>query len=267
MSSERRYNEKEIAAIFKQAASDFEKAQRDAHIGDGLTLKEIESIGKEAGISPEFIARAAAKVDSALVSAPEKKIAGLPIQVSRTIDLPGSFSDSDWDRLVVDLHDTFQVMGHVQNERSNRMRSWKTDSIQVYVEPAGEGYRLRMHSANSVDVIMLLFSSVFLFVSIMFMIATIAKGKFFVQMDDTVISLILTTLGLSVGAAGAFRLPGWYAKESEKIEGIIERVIGTGRSIVERDNENEVAGKLSIEKLVDLDERPQNTYSRRERAR
>ena len=121
MSKERRYNEKEIAAIFKQAAKDFELAQQKVQSGEGLTLEEIEEIGKEVGITPEFIARAASKIDQQAHAPSEKKILRLPIEVRRVVDLPDSFSDQDWDRLVVDLHDTFNVVGNIQghNNRPN----------------------------------------------------------------------------------------------------------------------------------------------------
>ena len=63
MSPERRYNEQEIAGIFKQAAEAQETAQRHLSHTEGLTLAELQEIGKEAGITPEFIARSAAAVD------------------------------------------------------------------------------------------------------------------------------------------------------------------------------------------------------------
>ena len=50
MSPERRYNEQEIAAIFKQASADQESAQRRLSPSEGLTLAELKEIGKEAGL-------------------------------------------------------------------------------------------------------------------------------------------------------------------------------------------------------------------------
>ena len=49
MSPERRYNEQEIAAIFRQAAEYQESAQRQEAHNDGLTLAELKQIGNDDG--------------------------------------------------------------------------------------------------------------------------------------------------------------------------------------------------------------------------
>ena len=106
MSAEHRYSEQEIAAIFKQAAEAQEAAQQQKSPGEGLTLAELQQIGQETGITPEFIARAAAAVDRTGPSLPPTTYFGIPISVARTVDLPGPLSDDGWDQLVVDLRES-----------------------------------------------------------------------------------------------------------------------------------------------------------------
>lgn len=225
MKKERRYNEKEIAAIFEQATTDQKKAKRNINSENGLTLKELEEIGRETGVAPEFIAKAAARLDSSYQIPEEKKLVGLPVQVNRTVQLPESFSDDDWDRLVVDLHDTFQVSDSTKIKADGRIRSWTNENTQVYVEPSGKGYRLRINSSNGLDVMFAMFGSIFLLMSLVFMVIMISKGKFMAEMDDTVLMFILSAVGLGAGGIGAFRIPSWYAKQSERVDGIIDRVL------------------------------------------
>src|SRR5215207_1734059 len=117
MSPERQYNEQEVAAIFKHAAAGQESAQRQLPQGGGLTLAELEQIGKEAGITPEYIARAAAAARTGPVMPPTTYL-GFPVSVARTVDLPGPLSDEAWDRLVADLRETFQATGEVRHDGS-----------------------------------------------------------------------------------------------------------------------------------------------------
>lgn len=225
MKKERRYNEEEIAAIFEQAASDHKKAKQGVGRDSGLTLGELEQIGADTGIDPEFIARAAARLDYNYQVQEEKTLAGLPLQVNRIVDLPGSFSDADWDRLVVDLHDTFQVAGAMNSESGSRIRSWTNGYVQVYVEPLGEGYRLRINSSNDMDVIFMMTGVIFFFVSLVFMGILMTKGRFMTEMDDTLIMFILSAIGLVSGGVGAFKLPRWHRNEAAKIDGIVDRVL------------------------------------------
>ena len=225
MSKDRKYNEKEIAAIFKQAARDFESAQQKVHSGDGLTLAEIETIAEEVGISSGFVKRAAAKVDLRHRSAADKKIIGLPFQINRVVQLPESFGDKEWDKLIVDLHDSYGVVGTIKESRQGRMKSWVTDNIQVHVEPTGDGSRLRITSTNGINTLMLLFGGIFFFVSIMFMAILMTKGKFMTAADDTLLMFILSLSGLSIGGFGASQLPGWQKSEEQRIDSIITRAL------------------------------------------
>ena len=236
MSKERRYNEKEIADIFKQAAKDFEAAQQQVHASDGLTLKEIEEIAKETGISPDFVKRAASKVDLRRNSPTEKRIAGLPFQINRVVDLPEDFDRDDWDQLVAELHDAYGVVGTVQEQRDGRARSWASENVQVYLEPTGSGSRLRIISSNGFDTLMLLFGSIFFLVSMMFMAILVAKGNFMTQMDDTLLMFILAFSGLGVGGFGASRLPGWHRKEEHRIDSILSRLLTTAEEGLDAQN-------------------------------
>ena len=253
MSKERRYNEKEIAAIFEQAAKDFEAAQQQMRASDGLTLKEIEEIASEAGISADFVKRAASKVDLRRDSPATKKLLGLPTQVNRVIELPQDFGDEEWDRLIVEFHDSYGLVGTIQEQRDGRIRSWVTEKVQVYLEPTGSGKRLRVISTNGVDTLMLLFGGIFFFVSMMFMAILISKGNFMTQMDDTIIMFILSAMGLGAGGLGALRMPKWYKNEEQRIDGILSKALELQRSGVVTSKED-----VAEKPIIDLEDAHQS---------
>src|SRR5262245_44013692 len=101
---DRRYNENEMAAIFRAAAEGPQPAERDVPRAEGMSLVELQSIGREVGISPEAVAQAALALDVQRGARPNTLL-GLPIGVSRTVQLNRQLSDEEWDRLVVQLRE------------------------------------------------------------------------------------------------------------------------------------------------------------------
>jgi hypothetical protein len=80
----RRYDDKEIAAIFRAAADGPQPPGHDVPRDEGLTLAELQVIGREVGLSPEAVTRAARSLD---VRGDSRKILGLQVGVARTVDL------------------------------------------------------------------------------------------------------------------------------------------------------------------------------------
>lgn len=69
---------------------------------------------------------------------------GLPIGVSRTIELDRKLSESEWERLVVDLRETFDARGRERSE--GNFRQWTNGNLQALVEPMGAGDRVRLRT-------------------------------------------------------------------------------------------------------------------------
>ena len=149
---ERRYDDDEIREIFDRATRVDEPAT-PARAGDapsttGMTLAELQEIGREAGIAPDQVARAAAQLDrGAPVEVPPLRRFGVPLSVSRIVELPARLSEEDWDHLVVRLRDVFRARGQVSREGT--LRSWSNGNLQVLMEPTRSGYRLRMRTLSA----------------------------------------------------------------------------------------------------------------------
>src|SRR5690242_10355717 len=125
---ERRYSDEETAAIFKAAAELQQAALTPsggggtaASAGEGMTLAQLQEIGREVGIPAEMVARAAHGLERR--GRPNvRRFLGLPIGVGRTVALQRTLTEAEWERLVVDLRETFDARGRIRAEGS--FRQW-----------------------------------------------------------------------------------------------------------------------------------------------
>jgi hypothetical protein len=142
--TDRRYDEAEVAAIFERAAEVVQPTERRQPVSsDGMTLAELEEIGREVGIPAERIVQAARSLDRGEPRA-SRTLLGLPVGVERIIDLDRRLSDEEWERLVVDLRETFDARGRVASEGS--LRQWSNGNLQALLEPTATGYRVRLRT-------------------------------------------------------------------------------------------------------------------------
>ena len=144
MTTGRRYTEQEVAAIFEHAAQAQQEAHEKMGSGEGLTLEELQQIGAEAGITPAFIAQAAAAVDRSVQTRQATTFAGFPISVTRIVELPRALTDAEWHQLVAETRDTFHAHGKLEQE--GELRQWRNGNLRIMAEPTGTGHRLRMRT-------------------------------------------------------------------------------------------------------------------------
>src|SRR5216117_1440847 len=143
--TERRYNDKEIAAIFRAAAEAQQNPPHDVPRDEGFTLTDLQAIGREVGIPSEAVARAAQALDVRL-GATSRTVLGLPIGVARTVDLNRRLTDEEWERLVVQLREVFNARGRTRADGS--LRQWTNGNLQVLLEPTETGHRLRFRTVH-----------------------------------------------------------------------------------------------------------------------
>src|SRR5689334_8983938 len=140
---DRRYNDKEIAAIFRAATERREIPGREVAREEGLTLADLQAIGSEVGISADAVAQAAQALDERAVAVP-RTFLGLPLGVARTVNLNRQLTDQEWDRLVVQLREVFDARGSIRSEGS--LRQWTNGNLHVLVEPTATGHRIRFRT-------------------------------------------------------------------------------------------------------------------------
>ena len=55
--TERRYSEEEVADIFERAAQAQQTARRQLSPGEGMTLADLQEIGRDVGIPAELVSK------------------------------------------------------------------------------------------------------------------------------------------------------------------------------------------------------------------
>src|SRR5690348_9396405 len=99
---EQRFNEAEVAAIIETATNWKEpRRQQPVDAGEGLTLGQLQEIGRDIGIAAEVMSGAASAVKD--IGATEtRRFLGLPLRVERNVKLRRRFSEEEWEQVVTD---------------------------------------------------------------------------------------------------------------------------------------------------------------------
>ena len=215
---ERRYDDKEIAAIFRAATEGPRVPQREVPRDEGLTLADLQAIGGEVGIAADAIAHAAQALD--VRRGPESRtLWGLPIGVRRTVDLNRRLSDAEWERLVVQLRDVFEARGVTRSEGS--LRQWTNGNLQVLLEPTETGHRLRFGTVHGGARASIGAGVAAIGVSAAVAVASALGG----HAGDALPGIaFLFLVGVGMIASGALRLPRWARLRGRQMEAIAARV-------------------------------------------
>ena len=225
--AERRYNEDEVATIFANATESAEPARRPV-AETGLTLTELQEIGREVGLSPDAVANAAKRLDQSSLAgwrqpaAITRRFFGMPIAVGRTVELPRRLSDEEWDQVVADLRSTFDARGVVRADSASR--EWRNGRLRAVLDRSETGERFRISTvkgnafgwiwggAGALSAAAILFGTV------------VAETAAY---DNTVLRGIFTSLaiGIALLAGAAIKLPQWARLRRQQIDNVISRLL------------------------------------------
>jgi len=218
--TERRYNEDEAAAIFERAAHAQHAGRRQLPTAEGMTLADLQGIGREVGIPAELVAQAARSLDRGGRES-SRRFLGLPIGVGLTIDLDRELSEREWERLVVDLRETFDARGTVKSHGS--FRQWTNGNLQALLEPTSTGQRLRLRTVKG-DARAFITAGLG---SLGVTAAVLASLAFAGRLGDpgsmTGVAF-LSAIGIGMFGLGALRLPGWARLRRRQMEGVVSRL-------------------------------------------
>jgi hypothetical protein len=215
-----RFNEDEAADIFARAAKVDASGRRPASGGDGMTLAELQEIGREAGLTPESVAQAAAALrkDRTLVPAPT--FLGLPIGVARSVALERPLTDDEWGGLVAELRATFEAGGQVRSDGS--FREWRNGNLRVHAGPVPGGYQVDLRTSKSSARSLMSVGGIMSGVSA----ALAAMGTLTGSMapGDLADLIPILLVGLGMFAGGVLQVPSWARRRRQQFERIAERL-------------------------------------------
>lgn len=216
--TERRYTDEEVAAIFRDAAEGQHSGALQRTDGDGLTLVEIQSIGRDVGLAPDILMRAALALDLRPQASSEKFLS-LPIGVERTITLNRTLTDAEWENLVGELRTTFRAKGRLVT--TGGFREWTNGNLQALLEPTATGHRLRLRTMKGGARGAMVASFALLGAAAATWTAMILWGNLAPALPGIA---LLSISGLGLFASTAFRLPGWAQLRGRQMDAIATRV-------------------------------------------
>ena len=184
-----------------------------------MTLSELQEIGREAGIAPEAVAHAATSL-SRTPTPTSRHFLGFPVGVGRNIELGRRLSDDEWERLVVDLRETFDARGRITAQGS--FRQWTNGNLQALLEPTETGHRLRLKTLKANARMMMIGGLGALGYAAVTLMSTVLGGNVDFASTGTV-----ALVGLAFLGAGALRLPSWANLRRRQMEEVIARLTAT----------------------------------------
>jgi hypothetical protein len=218
LADERRYGEDEVGEIFALAASTGSVNLPAGSDQEGLTLAELQDVGREVGLAPERVAQAAASLDVRAQILPRQTLLGSPVSLGRVVELPRAATDREWQFLVAELRETFGAKGEVTSHADSR--EWTNGNLYAFLEEAESGPRLRLgtHKGNATEVNVLAFAG--LGMALMIAVALISKGKVGLELF---FPSFFALMGGGAMVWNRLRLPRWADERERQIEHVAAR--------------------------------------------
>ena len=214
MSKERRYQDHEIREILDLAIGQEDGPAQALPAVDGLTLRELQEVGREVGVLPERITQAVAVYEGRGESVPRSTAIGLPTSVGRVVPLPRNPSDREWELLIDELRTTFGVKGEVTSHGG--LREWSHGTLHAFIEPTETGHRLRLTDSSAAVAGIFLGGFVLAFAAL---ITVVLLGK-----DDPgfkfAVPAFFSLIGGGLVAGSAISLPRWAREQERRMEHI-----------------------------------------------
>ena len=218
--TERRYSEEEVGAIFELATKAQAGGPMQLPAGEGMTLAGLQEIGREVGIPAELVAQAAHALDTQGRET-DRRLLGLPIAVGRTVDLGRPLSDAEWEQLVVQLRETFDAAGRVNQDGA--FRQWSNGALQVLVEPTPTGHQVRMRTTNTHSRNLIAGGLAVFGTAAAVSLSEIAAGSL-TQPKSLAGLVFMAIMGLAVFAWGALPLPTWARQRRQQMQELANRL-------------------------------------------
>ena len=208
---ERRYRDSEIAAIFRAAADGPQAFEREVSAQEGLTLPELQAIGREVGLSADAVARAALALDTRPVVT-SRAFLGLPLGVASTVDLHRQLTDDEWWRFVGQLREVFGARGQIRSD--GPLRQWTNGNLHVLLEPTESGHRLRFGTTHGGARASIGAGLGVMAIAGIGAIITASAGT----LGEATVGLATVALaGAGLIANGLVRLPGWARRRAQQM--------------------------------------------------
>lgn len=190
--------------------------------GEGLTLKELQQVGAEAGIDPAYIAAAAAELDRPVRSEKVSALAGGPkhLQVERVV--PGIVSEETWMVMVEELRRRFGKPGIAGQVGPVREWTPASDStVRVTLRPEGGMTRLSVaqslkEEAEIGPTLAIAFGGIALLLTVL--MTAVSKQDLLLVLAFSAVLALVSLLG------GRFFFSAHAQKQERTLEAVLDRL-------------------------------------------
>ncbi|HEX9936234.1 MAG TPA: hypothetical protein VGB15_03905 [Longimicrobium sp.] len=216
--TQRRFSDSEVAQIFERATSGH--ALQAARAAEGMTLAEVQSIGREVGIPAEQITRAALSLSPG-EARPTERVLGMTTGVGHTVHLARKLTDEEWERFIVLVRETFDARGTMTSQGS--LKQWSNGNLQVLLEPTEAGHRVRFKTVKGNAPVTLGGGLVVTGAGLIGEITAVLTG---VAHDLGLVASfgVLCAIGIGTVAATVLRVPRWASTRKAQMEELGARV-------------------------------------------
>lgn len=216
----RRYGDDEVREIFSLATTGGTPDRSLPTDHGGLTLAELKQIAREAGIEPASVALAAVTLDARGTAAPVQRSFGLPVGLSRVVELPRAPTDREWEQLIGEFRTTFGVQGQVTN--AGGLREWSHSGLHIGVEPTARGEQLRISAREDGGMALNGLGSVMTVMMLLMGTVIFAAGK-----PGKALIVVGLFGGMAMAAFGAnlIRLPRWARRSERQMDAIAAHAV------------------------------------------
>ena len=223
---ERRFDEAEVAAIIERAANWSEPRRQPVPPGAGLTLDQIQEIGREIGIAPNVIAGMADVVKEGGTTVIERFL-GLPLRVERNVKLRRDFSEDEWEQVVADLREIFNAAGVLKEDGS--LRQWSNGNLQVVLEVNAISQLIRLRTFKGNALVLLGAGLGICGAATAALVATFLNNAATDRRLVTVLA-VMVVAGAAIVGVTALSLGPWARRRREQMSEVAARVIALDRS-------------------------------------
>src|SRR4029079_1801500 len=163
---------------------------------------------------------AAERIDARGKLAPVRRSFGLPVGLSRVVDLPRAPTDREWEQLISEFRTTFGAQG--QATTSGGLRQWSQGSLHISVEPTERGEQLRLSTLKEDAIALNGLGVVLGGMSVLMTQVVAAAGK-----PGKALVVLGMFGGMSLFAFGAnlIRQPRWARERERQMEAIAEHAV------------------------------------------
>lgn len=214
----RRYSDEEVATIFAKAIEAEDPVLVQTPRNEGLSLTDLQNIGRDVGLTPEAVARAALSVDAG-DAASSSTFLGFPIAVERTVMLNRRLTEDEWELLVVKLRDAFDAKGRVS--ASGSFRQWTNGNLQALLEPTVAGHRLRLRTFKASAQVGMRMGMLLMAMSGVVVISSAVAGQSGGSWSG---AAFLFTVGAGMFVSGVLPLRNWARTRRQQMERIADEL-------------------------------------------